>query len=36
MNKIKKAGYTVPISSLENGVADYVKNYLLGSQYLEV
>ena len=34
MNKIKKAGYTVPISSLEDGVADYVKSYLLGKQYL--
>lgn len=34
MNKIKKAGYTVPISSLEDGVADYVKNYLLGRQFL--
>lgn len=35
MNKIKKAGYDVPIKSLEDGVADYVKNYLLGKQYLE-
>lgn len=34
MNKIKKAGYTVPISNLEDGVADYVKNYLLGKLYL--
>jgi ADP-L-glycero-D-manno-heptose 6-epimerase len=34
MDKIKKAGYTVPISSLEEGVADYVKSYLLGKQYL--
>ena len=30
MNKIKKAGYNLPITSLEDGVADYVKNYLLG------
>jgi ADP-L-glycero-D-manno-heptose 6-epimerase len=34
IDKIKKAGYTVPISSLEDGVADYVKNYLLGKQCL--
>ncbi|OGU79998.1 MAG: ADP-glyceromanno-heptose 6-epimerase [Ignavibacteria bacterium RBG_16_35_7] len=33
-NKIKKAGYNVPTTSLEDGVADYVKNYLLGKQYL--
>jgi len=34
MNKIKKAGYNLPILSLEDGVADYVKSYLLGKQYL--
>ena len=34
MNKIKKAGFTIPITNLEDGVADYVKNYLLGKQYL--
>ena len=34
MNKIKETGYDVPIKSLEDGVADYVKNYLLGKQYL--
>jgi ADP-L-glycero-D-manno-heptose 6-epimerase len=34
MNKIKKAGFASPITSLEDGVADYVKNYLLGKQYL--
>jgi ADP-L-glycero-D-manno-heptose 6-epimerase len=34
MNKIKKAGYCIPIKSLEDGVADYVKNYLLGKLYL--
>ena len=33
-NKIKKAGYNLPITSLEDGVADYVKNYLLGKQNL--
>lgn len=35
MNKIKKAGFNSSITSLEDGVADYVKNYLLGKQYLE-
>ena len=34
MNKIKKAGYNKSIMSLEDGVADYVKNYLLGNQFL--
>lgn len=34
MNKIKKAGYNSSITALEDGVADYVKNYLLGKQYL--
>ena len=34
MNKIKKAGYNLPISSLEDGVSDYVKNYLLGKLFL--
>lgn len=34
MNKLKKAGYNIPIRSLEDGVADYVKNYLLGKQFL--
>ena len=34
MDKIKKAGFNSPITSLEDGVADYVKNYLLGKQYL--
>ena len=32
--KIKAVGYKEEISSLENGVADYVKNYLLGKLYL--
>jgi hypothetical protein len=35
MNKIKKAGFNSPIKSLEDGVADYVKNYLLGKRFLE-
>ena len=34
MDNIKKAGYNLPITSLEDGVADYVKNYLLGKQNL--
>ena len=33
-NKIKSAGYNEPVSSLEDGVNDYVKNYLLGKQFL--
>ncbi len=34
LDKIKKAGYSQKISSLENGVTDYVKNYLLQDKYL--
>lgn len=34
MNKIKKAGFNSSITSLEDGVADYVKNYLLAKFYL--
>jgi len=34
MDNIKKAGYNIPIKGLEDGVADYVKNYLLGNQFL--
>ena len=34
LTKIKKAGYKKLITSLEDGVADYVKNYLIGKQYL--
>jgi ADP-L-glycero-D-manno-heptose 6-epimerase len=34
MNKIKKAGYNLRITSLEDGVADYVKSYLIGKQFL--
>ena len=29
MNKLRAAGYNKPFSSLEEGVSDYVKNYLL-------
>jgi ADP-L-glycero-D-manno-heptose 6-epimerase len=34
MKKLKAAGYNAAISSLEDGVSDYVKNYLLGNLYL--
>jgi len=34
MSKIKKAGFNSPITSLEDGVTDYVKSYLLGKQFL--
>ena len=34
LSKIKSAGYEQPISSLEDGVTDYVKNYLLKNSFL--
>lgn len=34
LSKIYKAGYNKPISSLEDGVTDYVKTYLLRKLYL--
>jgi ADP-L-glycero-D-manno-heptose 6-epimerase len=34
LDKIKKAGYTQKLSSLEEGVTDYVKNYLIPNNYL--
>ena len=34
LDKIKKAGYSQKISSLEDGVTDYVKNYLVQNNYL--
>jgi ADP-L-glycero-D-manno-heptose 6-epimerase len=34
LDRIKKAGYSENISSLENGITDYVKNYLLKDLYL--
>ena len=34
MSKLKNAGYNEPVSSLEEGVNDYVNNYLLGKQFL--
>lgn len=33
MHKLKNAGYTNEFYSLENGVGDYVKNYLLKKEY---
>lgn len=33
MNKIKNAGYTFPLFSLEEGVEDYVTDYLLDDKY---
>ena len=34
MNKLQKAGYTRPFYTLEEGVTDYVKNYLSKNLYL--
>jgi ADP-L-glycero-D-manno-heptose 6-epimerase len=34
IDKIKKAGYIHPIASLEDGVTDYVKNFLLIGKHL--
>ena len=34
ISKIKKAGYTHPLFSLEDGISDYVKSYLLENKYL--
>lgn len=34
LNKIKSAGYNQQITSLEDGINDYVKNYLMKSLYL--
>lgn len=33
MGKIKAAGYTSPLYSLEEGVGDYVRNYLTSNRY---
>ncbi len=33
MDKIKKAGYIKPLQSLEEGVTDYVRNFLLKEKY---
>lgn len=34
LDKIKSSGYNQPTTSLEDGVNDYVKNYLLKAEYL--
>jgi len=34
MNKLRSIGYTQPFTSLEEGIDDYVKNYLSKSAYL--
>ena len=34
LSKLKSAGYIKEITSLERGINDYVKNYLLGKMYL--
>jgi ADP-L-glycero-D-manno-heptose 6-epimerase len=34
MNKLHQAGYVETFSSLEDGVGDYVRNYLLSNQFL--
>ena len=33
MNKLKAIGYPKPFHTLEEGVKDYVKNYLVGKKY---
>ena len=33
MNKLRKAGYTSPFYSLEDGISDYVRNYLKDKSY---
>lgn len=33
MDKLRRAGYEQPFTSLEDGVADYVRNYLVGQRY---
>lgn len=35
MGKIRSAGYTESITSLEEGVSDYIKNYLISDKHLE-
>lgn len=34
LTRLRDAGYTKPVTTLENGITDYVKNYLLGKLYL--
>lgn len=33
MNKLKGIGYPIPFHTLEEGIADYVGNYLVGNKY---
>ncbi|MBN2614411.1 MAG: ADP-glyceromanno-heptose 6-epimerase [Bacteroidales bacterium] len=33
MKKLKNAGYEIPFTSLEEGVTDYVRHYLVGGKY---
>jgi len=33
MSKLRAAGYTLPFTSLEDGIEDYVKNYLVPGNY---
>ena len=33
MSKLRSIGYSKPFTSLEDGVADYVKNYLIPGRY---
>ena len=33
MSKLISQGYNKPFTSLEEGVTDYVTNYLVGSRY---
>ena len=35
IGKIRSAGYTESITSLEEGVSDYIKNYLISDKHLE-
>lgn len=34
MSKLRSIGYTKPFTSLEDGVGDYVKNYLMENRYM--
>ena len=34
LTRIRDAGYTKPVTSIEDGITDYVKNYLLSKLYL--
>ncbi len=34
LNKLRKIGYNQEFSSLENGISDYISNYLLANKYL--